>query len=120
MPGHLLSAGQKAGIDVTVLERAASGRPSPESANWLRDNQSLKGHTLLTLQAGLWATATQLGFEEALAAVVNAGGDTDPNGVLAGAVLGARHGATAVPLRWTTRIAQKERLAGLGERLLTA
>jgi ADP-ribosylglycohydrolase len=116
----LLSAGQKAGIDVTVLERAASGRPSPESANWLRDNQSLKGHTLLTLQAGLWATATHLGFEESLIAVVNAGGDTDTNGALAGAVLGVRHGATAVPLRWTTCIAQKERLAGLGERLLTA
>ena len=114
----LLSAGRGAGIDTTVLETAASGRSMLESTGWLRENQSGKGHTVLTLQSGLWAATTQLGFEEALAAVVNAGGDTDTNGALAGAVLGARYGASAVPLRWTAYIAQKERLADLAERLL--
>ena len=116
----LLSAGQRAGIDTHVLERATTGLPMPERADWLRDNQSAKGHTLLTLQAGLWATTTQLGFEESLVAVVNAGGDTDTNGALARAVLGARYGASAIPTRWKSRIAEKERLAGLGECLLSA
>ena len=72
----------------------------------------------MTLQAGLWAATTQLGFEESLVAIVNAGGDTDTNGALAGAVLAARHGASTIPLRWTAYIAQRERLADLGERLL--
>ena len=114
----LLAAGRGAGIDTTVLESAASGRSMPEITGWMRENQSSKGHTVLTLQSGLWAAATQLSFEEALAAVVNAGGDTDTNGAMAGAVLGARYGTSAIPLRWRTYIAQKERLADLAERLL--
>ena len=101
-----------------MLERATTGRAAPESASWLRDNQSAKGHTVLTLQAGLWAAATPLSLEESLISVVNAGGDTDTNGALAGAVLGARYGASAIPLRWKAYIAQKERLAELGEHLL--
>ncbi len=116
----LLTAGRKAGIDTTVLERVKAGRDVPESASWLRDNQSAKGHTILTLQAGLWAAATQLDLEESLIAIVNAGGDTDTNGALAGAVLGARYGASNIPLRWTSYIAQRERLADLGERLLSS
>ena len=55
------------------------------------------GHTVLTMQAGLWAATTPLNFEEALVALVNSGGDTDTNGALAGAVLGARYGASAIP-----------------------
>ncbi len=84
----LLAAGRKSGIDTTVLERATEGQAAPESTGWLRDNLSAKGHTVLTLQVGLWAATTQLGFEESLVAIVNAGGDTDTNGALAGAVLG--------------------------------
>ena len=114
----LLAAGRGAGIDTTVLETATSGRSMPESTGWLRENQSGKGHTVLTLQSGLWTAAAQLSFEESLTAVVNAGGDTDTNGALAGAVLGARYGASAIPLRWRTYIGQKERLADLAERLL--
>ena len=116
----LLSAGRKVGMTTTVLEYAAAGRPAPESISWLGNNQSVKGHTVLTLQAGLWAATTELPFEEALIAVVSAGGDTDTNGALAGAVLGARYGASEIPLRWTAYITQRERLAHLGECLLAA
>ena len=115
----LLAAGREGGIDTTVLLNAATGRTIPENATWLTDTKQVaKAHTLLALQAGLWATTTQSGFEEALVAVVNAGGDTDTNGAMAGAVLGARYGASAIPPRWTKCIAQTERLANLGERLL--
>ena len=114
----LLTAGRGAGIATNVLECATAGQDVPESASWLRDNQLAKGHTLLTLQAGLWAAVTQPGLEESLIAIVSAGGDTDTNGALAGAVLGARHGASAIPLRWTAYMAQRERLADLGERML--
>ena len=115
----LLEAGRQAGIDTTVLQRATTGRAAPERADWLMDNnQSAKSHTILTLQVGLWASTAQLDLEESLVAVVSAGGDTDTNGAVAGAVLGARYGAAAIPLRWTTYIARKERLADLADRLL--
>ena len=84
----------------------------------MRGNRGSNGHTVLTMQAGLWAATTPLNFEEALVALVNSGGDTDTNGALAGAVLGARYGATAIPLRWTTHVAQRERLADLADRLV--
>ena len=66
---------------------------------------------------GLWAATTPLNFEDALIALVNAGGDTDTNGALAGAVLGARYGASAIPPRWISHVAERERLIDLAERL---
>ena len=61
---------------------------------------------------------TPLGFESALRQVVEAGGDTDTNGAVAGAVLGARYGASAIPERWLDVIPQRGRVEGLANRLV--
>ena len=114
----LLAIGQASGIPTSLLSGAIAGKPSPDDTHWMRGNRGPGGHTVLTMQAGLWAATTPLGFEEALVALVNAGGDADTNGALAGAVLGARYGASAIPLRWTAYIPQKERLANLADRLV--
>ena len=113
----LLAAGRTSGIPTGMLVSAAAGKPTPSDLFWMRGNRGPGGHTVLTLQAGLWAATTPLNFEDALVALVNAGGDADTNGALAGAVLGARYGASAIPLRWTAYVAQKDRLASLGDRL---
>ena len=113
----LLAAGRTSGIPTGMLVSAAAGKPTPSDLFWMRGNRGPGGHTVLTLQAGLWAATTPLNFEDALVALVNAGGDADTNGALAGAVLGARYGASAIPLRWTAYVAQKDRLANLGDRL---
>ena len=114
----LLAIGQASGVPTSLLSGAIAGKPSPDDTHWMRGNRGPGGHTVLTMQAGLWAATTPLGFEEALMALVNAGGDADTNGALAGAVLGARYGASAIPLRWTAYIPQKERLANLADRLV--
>ena len=114
---NLLAVGQASGIPTGLLSGAITGKLSPGDTQWMRGNRGPGGHTVLTMQAGLWAATTPLGFEESLVALVNAGGDADTNGALAGAVLGARYGASAIPPRWTACIPQKERLADLGERL---
>jgi ADP-ribosyl-[dinitrogen reductase] hydrolase len=75
------------------------------------------GHTLLCLQAGLWALQTLLNFEEALVSVINAGGDTDTNGAVAGAVLGGRCGASAIPQRWLDCIPERQRVDMLSAEL---
>jgi ADP-ribosylglycohydrolase len=41
-------------------------------------------------------------FQEGLVATVMAGGDTDTNGCIAGALLGAVHGEQGIPARWRT------------------
>ncbi len=43
-------------------------------------------------------------FEDALVATVGRGGDTDTNGAICGALLGALHGATGMPARWIRRV----------------
>ena len=114
----LVGVAHAAGVPTSLLENAMRGRSSPGDAKWMRGNQGPKGHTVLTMQAGLWAATTPLNFEEALVELVNSGGDTDTNGALAGAVLGARYGAAAIPLRWTSGVSQRERLGNLADRLV--
>ena len=115
----LATEAKAAGVPTRFLENAARGRSSPRDMDWMRGDQrrGVRGHTVMTMQAGLWAATTPLDFEEALVALVNAGGDTDTNGALAGAMLGARYGASAIPLRWINHVRERERLIDLAERL---
>lgn len=105
-------------IPSAPLDAAERGEDPPPNVDWLRVDQGLIGHTLLAMQAGLWATATPLGFEDALTDIVASGGDADTNGAVAGAALGARYGMSAIPDRWLDRIPQREYLAALADRLL--
>ena len=114
----LVAVAEGAGVPNRLLENVMRGRTAAGDAKWMRGNQGPKGHTLLTMQAGLWAATTPLSFEQALVELVNSGGDTDTNGALAGAVLGARYGATSIPQRWTANVAQRDRLANLADRLV--
>lgn len=55
---------------------------------------------LASLAVGLTAYFSAESFEEGLVWAVNAGGDSDTNGAVAGAALGARFGAATIPARW--------------------
>ena len=114
----MLGTALRDGIPSDVLESIASGGPAPEDCSWLRREQRLIGHTLIALQAGLWSAVTPMDFEDALRQVVEAGGDTDTNGAVAGAVLGARYGASAIPGRWLDVIPQRSRIEGVADELL--
>ena len=106
------------GIPADTLDAMARGHQPPPDMAWLMRDHRLIGHTLLALQFALWAAATPLGFEEALIASVAAGGDTDTNAAVAGAVLGARYGASSIPERWLDCVPQRERIDRLAEDLL--
>ncbi len=113
----LLANAQGDGIPSEVLESISDGQPLVRDASWLRGDQNLIGHTLIALQAGLWAAVTPLGFEAALRDVVEAGGDTDTNGAVVGAVLGARYGESGIPERWLDVVPEPERIVGLADGL---
>ena len=70
----------------------------------LRFGRDNKGFTFLSLQAALISDWQAEDFESGLCKVIEAGGDTDINGVIVGAVLGARLGFTAIPERWLRRV----------------
>lgn len=100
-----------------VIEAVDLSAAAEVAALELDDGESI-GYTVRTMTAGLWAAAHGDDFEPTLLAVINAGGDTDTNGAVAGAVLGARFGADAIPARWTERLPNPWELEVLADRLL--
>lgn len=66
-----------------------------------------------TLGVGLTAYFSAESFEEGLVWAVNCGGDTDTNGAVAGALLGARFGAEAIPARWLDALERRSDLETL-------
>jgi ADP-ribosyl-[dinitrogen reductase] hydrolase len=83
----------------------------------LKLDGSAIGFTLKAMQAGLWCLENSESFEESIVAVINAGGDTDTNGAVAGAILGALCGAGAIPSRWLENIHEVDRLTSLADQL---
>ena len=100
--------------EVTSHVRAVEGA---ELGSLTLDDWAM-GYTLKAMQVGLWCLAAERDPEEALVEVIGAGGDTDTNGAVAGAALGAVGGASAWPDRWLQSIRDRSRLAALAEALL--
>jgi|GEM_PF-423880 len=63
-----------------------------------------QGWVLVALRMAFHQLLSARSFEDALVSTVMAGGDTDTNGAITGALLGAFHGAEAVPARWWTKV----------------
>ena len=82
----------------------------PEAIDERIAEERVSGHTYLCMQAALWCLDTDDTLEAALIRIVSAGGDTDTNAAVAGAVLGARYGASAIPQRWLDCIPERERI----------
>lgn len=59
-----------------------------------------QGWVLVALQNAFYQLLHASSLEEGLVATVMLGGDTDSNAAIAGALLGAVHGRSAIPSRW--------------------
>ena len=82
------------GTSATVaaaLHAARDGKP---------DYERNAGHVLIALQNTWYQALHAPSFAEGVIATVAAGGDTDTNAAIAGALLGALHGMDAVPAQW--------------------
>ena len=113
---------RRALIDAAALDGApasltAWALATPDDIARRVEEETISGHTYLAMQCGLWCLDTSDGFEEGLVTVVSAGDDTDTNGAVAGAVLGARYGAAAIPQRWLECVPERERLEAVVEAL---
>ena len=134
-PDELLDAGVAAiRASLPDLKRYGYGASVPESvreavleaadaeiAEVRLDDDSM-GFTLRALVVGLVAFWRASDVEQALSSVIEGGGDTDTNGAVAGALLGARFGLEAIPRRWRDRIAEiregRTRIESLADGLL--
>jgi ADP-ribosyl-[dinitrogen reductase] hydrolase len=70
-----------------------------------------QGFTLFAAGIALQVAGEGRGFDEGLRHVVGLGGDTDTNAAVAGALLGAAHGAAAIPSAWLDALAERDELA---------
>ena len=112
------------GIEGVVPETVVEACSVPSGitpADLVLDGSDM-GYTLKAMQVALWCAVQASDFEESLVAVVSAGGDTDTNGAVAGAVLGARFGLNAIPSGWRERLAEvrqgREPLEALADLLM--
>jgi ADP-ribosylglycohydrolase len=79
-----------------VLIKAASKPPD--------DYSSHMGWVLIALQNAFWQLLHAKNLEEGIVETVMSGGDTDTNAAIAGALLGAVHGRSAIPLQWLDQV----------------
>ncbi len=63
-----------------------------------------QGFVRVGFRCAVWAALRASDFEEAAISVVQLGGDSDTNGAIASAVLGARFGLKAIPGVWIDRV----------------
>jgi len=78
------------------------------------------GYVVHCVEIAFWFATHDRSLEEALIALAQAGGDTDTNAAVAGALLGARYGDVALPPRWIDQITGSQGIAQLAERLVSA
>jgi ADP-ribosyl-[dinitrogen reductase] hydrolase len=78
------------------------------------------GYVVHCVEIAFWFVTHDRSLEEALIALAQAGGDTDTNAAVAGALLGARYGDVALPPRWIDQITGVQGIAELAERLVSA
>ena len=62
------------------------------------------GYTIGTLESAFAALHQASSFEEGLIKIVNRGNDADSVGAVAGALLGAKFGFSAIPKRWFDKL----------------
>lgn len=82
--------------EVATIERARHELPSSFTHH--------EGWVLVALQNAFYRLLNAATFEEGLIGTVMAGGDTDTNGAIAGALLGAVHGREGVPRRYREQV----------------
>lgn len=121
------------GIPPKVRDSAKAALHTGATVDRLEIDHPNAGYTLNTMRAALWSARHPTNFEDGLSAIVSVGGDTDTNGAIAGAVMGARFGHQAIPARWRDAVAairdytppvanwpRGERLEELADRVLAS
>jgi ADP-ribosyl-[dinitrogen reductase] hydrolase len=116
-----IAAGVAGGERNAMLEAALEHSTGPARAAIMlgattrapSDFFTRQGWVLVALQNAFYALFHE-NFEDGLVRTVGAGGDTDTNAAIAGALLGAAHGREAVPSRWRLPVLACRPLAECG------
>lgn len=75
------------------------------------------GYVVESLQAALWAFWNSNSFREGALMAVNLGDDADTTGAVYGQIAGACYGAAGIPDDWLRKLAWRDRITRLADRL---
>src|SRR6266705_6692443 len=103
-----------------VLREAIHRVPREQESNLPIAVPEEAGYVIHCVEIAFWFVAHDRTLEEALTYLVQAGGDTDTNAAVAGALLGARYGEVALPPRWVDQLVGAQGVAKLAEDLVRA
>lgn len=95
-------------MEAATSERAAAQAIAAGRTGDVSDYEAHEGWVLLALSIAVRQLLLFDDPADALVDAVSMGGDTDTNAAIAGALLGAVHGATAWPERWVTGVLECE------------
>lgn len=90
-----LRAADQLNVQISVRQALEDSRQNPP-----KDYITHMGWVLIALQNAFYQLLHAPTLEEGVIDTVSRGGDTDTNGAIAGALLGAVHGRRAIPQRW--------------------
>jgi ADP-ribosylglycohydrolase len=90
-----LEWGRAEKLQPTVMQAVEAAAIEPP-----RDFMSTQGWVLIALQNAFFQLTHASTLESGVVATVRAGGDTDTNAAICGALLGAVHGRAAIPTQW--------------------
>jgi len=101
-----------------VLREAIHRVPRESEADLPIARAGEAGYVVHCVEIAFWFVTHDRTLEDALIYLAQAGGDTDTNAAVAGALLGARYGEVSLPPRWMDQITGAEGIAQLAERLV--
>jgi len=82
-----------------------------------RDSIRSSGYVVHTLEAAIWSVARTANFRNAVVLAANLADDADTVAAVTGQLAGAIYGLSGIPSDWLERIAWKDRLLDVAERL---
>jgi len=86
-------------VDAPLMKRISDAAKVPPN-----DYCDQQGWVLIAFQNALWQLLYAKNLEEGVVDTVMRGGDTDTNGAIAGALLGAVYGRAAIPAQWIEKL----------------
>jgi len=101
-----LSASSEDG-EIRKLLMAAQKQPEPillSNGKAVSTDSQYQGYLGVALQNTFYELLNTNDFEKALVNIISRGGDTDTNGAIAGALLGAIYGYESIPYDWTETV----------------
>jgi ADP-ribosyl-[dinitrogen reductase] hydrolase len=108
---NILSA--SASYQSTAINEIASGAYRSKTSDEIHGT----GYVVASLEAALWCFANTDSFESAVLTAVNLGDDADTTGAVCGQLAGAFYGERNIPDHWLTRLARRDEIGSLADRL---